>query len=803
MTIWHPLTLAALLTWSPTVAMAQDDRPDVTPSLEEIFELPPLHGVRPSRAQIAADGSWVLYRWRETETEDHERDLWVVTPNDPSPRLLLQGDWKPAEKDKPRQREGWRGGVSVAPTGNAAIITHDGWLHRFTYDDGPRLEPLFDVGDGRASLEWDESGQVVWIQQGSRTLWRLDLESGERTEIASELPEEARIRDLHVDHGFLIFSIPETEKKPEAEQKEGVDFEVKTVNTLTSGKETKKVPIEKPEAGLYVFRLATKSFTKIPDVKDNERVSPSADGKHFLIRNVERENDRRLIMADYLTEQVTAVPVRGDIAGDPAPKVALELTSIDGERRTVQLDQAERFFLRQTDWSEEGSRCLIERVSDDWHVRELFVFDAATNGLKRIFAEYDDAWVQGPASIARWSKDREHVLFTSEQTGWNQLYRADPASGEVTALTDGEFEVTWMQELDDGRIFFASNEADPAEQHLSLIQGPGQWKTLPTPRGFNDSFEIAAEGSVAVFEHADLGVPEELYSIELNGAGKPVRLTETIPESWTRQGFTAPEIVEFQNPQDEVTVRALLYKPSGFDPSRRYPAVVFIHGAGYLQNVTRNLTRYAVNMSFHQRLANKGYVVLDPDYRHSKGYGRDFRTDIHGFMGGKDLEDVVAGVEYLGNLGWVDTERVGIYGGSYGGFMTLMALFTSPDTFACGAALRSVTDWRTYNSWYTNPRLGDPKEDAENYRLSSPIDHAEGLTQPLLILHGLKDSNVFAQDSIRLIEKLINLRKDFEAMLYPSQNHGFDDPDAWIDEYKRIERFFDRHLQPNLSPAGD
>jgi dipeptidyl aminopeptidase/acylaminoacyl peptidase len=208
-------------------------------------------------------------------------------------------------------------------------------------------------------------------------------------------------------------------------------------------------------------------------------------------------------------------------------------------------------------------------------------------------------------------------------------------------------------------------------------------------------------------------------------------------------------------------------------------------------------------MLFHQRLARRGFAVLDVDFRHSAGYGRDFRADVYGHMGGKDLDDVVAGVGFLEELGWVDVDRVGIYGGSYGGFLTLMALFTEPDVFACGAALRSVTDWRVYNHWYTNPRLGTPEDDAEAYALSSPIDHVDGLKNPLLLLHGLKDDNVFAQDTIRLMEELIQRGKEFDVMLYPSQGHAFTDPESWIDEYGRIEAYMDEHLRAADTAASD
>jgi dipeptidyl aminopeptidase/acylaminoacyl peptidase len=223
--------------------------------------------------------------------------------------------------------------------------------------------------------------------------------------------------------------------------------------------------------------------------------------------------------------------------------------------------------------------------------------------------------------------------------------------------------------------------------------------------------------------------------------------------------------------------------------------VVFIHGAGYLQNVTDSMTEYAVNLMFHSRLAEQGYVVADVDYRGSAGYGGKFRGDVQFQLGKLELADIGAVIDELARRGVIDPARVACYGGSYGGFLTLMALFQEPDRWVGGAALRSVTDWRTYHPGYTQPRLGRPSTHPEAYAASSPIDHAEKLRDPLLILHGMVDSNVFAQDSIRLIEKLIDLGIDFDAMLYPSQDPGFEDGMHWLDEYRRIERFLVRCLE--------
>jgi dipeptidyl aminopeptidase/acylaminoacyl peptidase len=195
---------------------------------------------------------------------------------------------------------------------------------------------------------------------------------------------------------------------------------------------------------------------------------------------------------------------------------------------------------------------------------------------------------------------------------------------------------------------------------------------------------------------------------------------------------------------------------------------------------------------FNHFLAANGYTVLDVDYRGSAGYGRDWRTGIYRWMGGKDLSDQVDGVSYLVNNEGVDPSRVGLYGGSYGGFITLMALFTEPDVFTSGAALRSVTDWAHYNHGYTSRILNLPHEDEEAYEKSSPIYFAEGFKGHLLIAHGMVDTNVHFSDVVRLAQRLIELGKEnWEMAVYPVESHGFVEPTSWTDEYRRIFELFE------------
>ena len=227
--------------------------------------------------------------------------------------------------------------------------------------------------------------------------------------------------------------------------------------------------------------------------------------------------------------------------------------------------------------------------------------------------------------------------------------------------------------------------------------------------------------------------------------------------------------------------------------------VVFVHGAGYLQNVVNGWNNYYREFMFNELLTQKGYVVLDIDYRGSAGYGRDFRTDVYDFLGGLDYEDHLDAIDFAVKNYAVDQTRIGVYGGSYGGFMAEMLAFRT-DKIACAAALRPVADWKNYfysSPIYTSERLGFPDKNPEAYKRSSPIFYAENLNKPLLILHGLVDDNVPVQDSMQLVEKLIRLEKTeyFEELVYPSENHGFARPTSWTDEYTRILTFFEKHLK--------
>jgi dipeptidyl aminopeptidase/acylaminoacyl peptidase len=449
------------------------------------------------------------------------------------------------------------------------------------------------------------------------------------------------------------------------------------------------------------------------------------------------------------------------------------------------LDNKDRWFVTVDPAS--GKASIIDWLHDDAWIREQGFTGAAGGGLG------------GGAGIT-WLPDNKRFLFLSEKTGYLHAYSVDMSAGTPVAkpLTSGKFEVTDARLSNDRKtIFLTTNEVHPGERQFYTMSVDGGARTrITTMTGSNDVTISPDEKSLAII-YSYSNKPPELFVMPLAAGGQSVQITTTPTEEWRNFKWIDPKVITYKT-RDGQDVYARLFTPEMIGAKRdpKKPAVIFVHGAGYLQNAHKYWSTYFREYMFNNILASRGYVVLDPDYRASSGYGRDWRTAIYRHMGGKDLEDVVDGAEFLVKTEKVDAKRIGVYGGSYGGFITLMAMFTTPDVFAAGAALRPVTDWAHYNHGYTSAILNVPQNDPEAYKQSSPIFFADGLKGRLLILHGMVDTNVFFQDSVRLVQRLIELRKEnWEIAPYPVENHGFTEETSWADEYKRILRLFEDTLR--------
>ncbi|GAB4247653.1 MAG: prolyl oligopeptidase family serine peptidase [Saprospiraceae bacterium] len=452
-------------------------------------------------------------------------------------------------------------------------------------------------------------------------------------------------------------------------------------------------------------------------------------------------------------------------------------------------------------FSEDGKAVVVIRSLDNKD-RWIMLLNLENGKLELIDRQRDEAWVGGPGisgwnfstGTLGWLPDNKTLYFQSEESGFSHLYLYNVETKKKRQLTSGNFEILDVQLSNDGKLFYLrSNRESPFEQHLySLPVAGGEMKKITSLPGNHETYLSPDERWIAV-RYSYSNKPWELYLMPNEAGAKAVQLTRSTTKDFEAYPWREPELVWFEA-ADGVKVPARLYRPEA--PKRNGAAVVFVHGAGYLQNVHRWWSSYYREYMFHNFLADNGYTVLDIDYRASSGYGRDWRTAIYRHMGGKDLSDQVDGARYLVAEHGIDADRIGIYGGSYGGFITLMAQFTAPGVFKSGAALRSVTDWAHYNHGYTSNILNTPVEDSIAYRRSSPIYFAEGLKGHLLILHGMVDVNVQFQDVVRLSQRLIELGKDnWEMAVFPMEDHGFIEPSSWADEYKRIYRLFDKTLR--------
>lgn len=408
---------------------------------------------------------------------------------------------------------------------------------------------------------------------------------------------------------------------------------------------------------------------------------------------------------------------------------------------------------------------------------------------------HDDAWVNYRFREFLWLKNTKTLYFLTEETGYSQLFSKELGQKQQQK-TSGTFVVSDLQQSNDGKyIYYRANKKHPGIYEIyRLTVKTGKSEAITNLGGMN-TYTLSPDNKMLLIQHSTTTMPPELYIQPIKKGATAKRLTFTISEEFLSYNFKAPEIVAIPSENTDQPIYSRLYLPIMQKGDAKRKAVMFTHGAGYLQNAHQGWSSYFREYMFNNMLAQQGYVVMDMDYRASAGYGRDWRTAIYRDMGTPELEDLRTGVNWMVANANVDRNRIGTYGGSYGGFLTLMAMFKQPDLFEAGAALRLVSDWAYYNHGYTSNILNKPEDDPIAYRRSSPIYFAEGLQKHLLINAPMVDDNVFFQDTVRLVQRLIELEKqNFETAIFPVEPHGFRQPSSWLDEYRRIYKLFEDTL---------
>ena len=465
------------------------------------------------------------------------------------------------------------------------------------------------------------------------------------------------------------------------------------------------------------------------------------------------------------------------------------------------------------------TRFVIDRQSSDYKRRTISVADLAHSTgsgqagvLKTVQEDVDDKFWSIPGGAdpgAQSSPDGKWIAFISDRDGWDHLYVMPAAGGAATQLTKGKFEAwrpSWSP--DSTRIAFDANEPGrPGDRHIGIATiGPDPARATVTAITSGNGTNIAPvwspDSKRLVYQHTDPHNSADLWVIDATG-GTPARISDSMPAEMDRTAFVEPELVDYPGP-DGQPVPAWLFVPKNLDRSRKHPAIVWIHGDGTNQSydgwhVQRN---YAVYYSFHQYLLQKGYVVIAPDYRGSIGYGRAWRQGVYMDVGGKDAKDAWMAANYLKSLPYVDGERLGVWGLSYGGFFTLIAATDQPTLYRAAVNVAGVADYAMYyedpyHGGWTASRIGTPQQNPKVFAQASPLSHVDRLQRPLLVLHGTSDVNVPYLHSVRLIDELLKKGKGdlVSFMTYPGEFHYFTREHVLRDAWQRVEDFFDANLK--------
>lgn len=466
------------------------------------------------------------------------------------------------------------------------------------------------------------------------------------------------------------------------------------------------------------------------------------------------------------------------------------------------LEKKDKLIVAQAPiYNQDGSYAIVEIRSQDNKDRWLVNLNLPTGSFKEIEHQHDEAWIGGPgipsyafsSGTLGFLADNETIYFQSEITGYSHLYTYNLRTNKKVQLTQGNWEVRGVVLSKDKKSFYlTTNTTHPGNREwYKMNVSDAILQPILTKDGAHE-VSLSPDEKTLLVRYSYKNKPWELYWATNKKGSSLNQITFSTTAAFQEYNWRSPEVITFKA-QDGTPVNARLYTPNKNQANKA--AVIFVHGAGYLQNAHNHWSTYHREYMFHNLLTDLGYTVLDIDYRGSDGYGRDVRTGIYRFMGGKDLSDQIDGKKFLVKNYGVDPNRVGIYGGSYGGFITLMGMLTTPKEFAAGAALRSVTDWAHYNHGYTGNILNFPETDPDAYKKSSPIYFANNLEGNLLMLHGMVDDNVEYKDVVRLSQRFIELgKKKWSLASFPVESHGFKETYSWVDEYGRILDLFNSTL---------
>ena len=712
-------------------------------TVERIFSSPSLDGESIRGLKVAPDGSRVTFlRGKET---DYERlDLWEYNLDSGETRLLFDSD---------------------------DLHTGD---ENLSDEEKARRERLRLSGSGIVSYEWSKDGSALLFPlAGDVYYWKVGTPGARKVVSTPEFETDVKFSP----GGNYLSYIREQNLYI-------LDLRTGKEQALTTG-------------GGGPIKYGMAEFVAQEEMDRMTGYWWSEDESKIALIRVDESPVEEVTRSEIYAEEIKLIKQRYPFAGTPNALVALGIIELESKQvKWVNLGENFDFYLPRVKWTKDPGVLTYQWQSRDQ--KEVIMKAVSWPSMTQtvLLKEESPSWVNlQPDEDLRFLKDRKSFLMTSEKDGYKHLYLYDLEGKPKRQLTRGEWVVDEVEHVDEeqGLVFFTGRKDTPLESHLySVPLAGGEVERLTSRAGFHD-ITFSKKGNNYVDLFSTVNTPPQVSLHQPSGERISWLLENKLDESHPLHPYLPnwiePEFGSFQT-EDDVELYYRLYKPADFDPEKKYPVVVYLYGGPGVQRVTNTWGRH-----FSQYMAQQGYVVFTLDNRGSFNRGKAFEEPIHRAMGSIEVADQVEGVKFLRRFPWVDSEKVGVHGSSYGGYMTLMSMFKEPEYFKVGVAGAPVTDWRLYDTHYTERYLGHPEEEGDIYNKSSVFEYADNLQGPLLVYHGMADDNVLFTNSTKLYKLFQDNNIAFYAMDYPGKKHRFSGKETSMHRLNLIRNFFDLHFR--------
>lgn len=707
---------------------------------ERIYSSPSLDGEPIRGLKISPDGSRVTFlKGKET---DYERlDLWEYNLKDGESRLLFDSD---------------------------ELHTGD---EQLSDEEKARRERLRLSGSGIVDYEWSKDGKALFFPlAGDIYYWRVGSQGVKK-----------------------VVSTPEFETDVKFSPKGNFLSYIREQNLyildLASGKEQ---ALTTEGGGPIKFGMA--EFVAQEEMDRMTGYWWSEDESKIAFTRVDESPVQEVTRSEIYADEIKMIKQRYPFAGSKNVTIALGIVQLaNKELQWVDLGPEKDFYLPRVNWTKDDNLLSYQWQSRDQKTLKLKTVAWPSMEQKTLLQETAQTWLNLHDDL-KFLKDKKRFIWASERDGYKHLYLYDLEGKEIAQLTEGEWVVEEVKHLADESqtVYFTGRKDTPLERHLySVPLEGGEIKRLSSRSGHHEiTFSKDAKSYVDLFSTANTPPQVSLH----NAQGE--RLTWLAENKLDEQHPLHPYLGDWIKPEfgsfltkDKARLYYRLFKPKGFSESKSYPVIVYLYGGPGVQRAVNGWGDL-----FPQYMAQQGYVVFTLDNRGSHYRGKAFEDPIYKAMGEVEVRDQVAGVEFLRSFPWVDKERVGVHGSSYGGYMSLMAMFKAPEHFKAGVAGAPVTDWALYDTHYTERYLGQPAQNPEVYQKSSVFDYATNLQGPLLIYHGMADDNVLFTNSTKLYKVLQDNNIPFMMMDYPGKKHRFEGKTTNMHRLNTIRNFFDTHF---------